>query len=84
MEPYTNRKVGARHGRTPSESWLGSWSRGVKPRSPAFPGPNRSWRWQKPESPAATMQIHCALKLNSIEPPRYVTRMPGGVGGAAP
>jgi hypothetical protein len=21
---------------------------------------------------------------NSIEPPRYVTRMPGGVGGAAP
>ena len=24
------------------------------------------------------------LKLNSIEPPWYVTRMPGGVGGAAP
>jgi len=23
------------------------------------------------------------LKLNPIEPPRYVTRMPGGVGGAA-
>jgi hypothetical protein len=23
-------------------------------------------------------------RLNSIEPPWYVTRMPGGVGGAAP
>jgi hypothetical protein len=23
-------------------------------------------------------------KLNPVEPPRYVTRMPGGVGGAAP
>jgi hypothetical protein len=23
-------------------------------------------------------------RLNSVEPPWYVTRMPGGVGGAAP
>src|SRR5258706_7593212 len=29
-----------------------------------------------PESPA--------LQANPIEPPRYVTRMPGGVGGVAP
>jgi RNA-directed DNA polymerase len=28
--------------------------------------------------------LHCALKLNPVEPPRYVNRMPGGVGGAAP
>ena len=28
--------------------------------------------------------LHCALKLNPVEPPRYATRMPGGVGGAAP
>ena len=26
----------------------------------------------------------CPLKLNPVEPPRYATRMPGGVGGAAP
>ena len=24
------------------------------------------------------------MKLNPVEPPRYATRMPGGVGGAAP
>jgi len=24
------------------------------------------------------------LKLNPVEPPWYVTRMPGGVGGATP
>ena len=29
-------------------------------------------------------RLHCALKLNPVEPPRYVYRMPGGVGGAAP
>src|SRR5215475_6535779 len=28
--------------------------------------------------------LHCKLKLNLVEPPRYATRMPGGVGGAAP
>ena len=28
--------------------------------------------------------LHSALKLNPVEPPRYVNRMPGGVGGAAP
>ena len=32
--------------------------------------------------PAPT--LHCALKLNPVEPPWYATRMPGGVGGAAP
>src|SRR5437763_13932181 len=40
---------------------------------------------------ATTISIHSVspdcmslFKLNPIEPPRYVTRMPGAVGGAAP
>ncbi len=37
-----------------------------------------------PESPAVTEQLMSRHTLNPIEPPWYVTRMPGGVGGAAP
>ena len=37
-----------------------------------------------PESPAVTEQLTSRHTLNPIEPPWYVTRMPGGVGGAAP
>jgi hypothetical protein len=33
---------------------------------------------------AATRCSTCPLDLNPIEPPWYSTRMPGGVGGAAP
>jgi hypothetical protein len=29
------------------------------------------------------LSLHCALKLNPVEPPRYVILMPGGVEGAA-
>jgi hypothetical protein len=32
---------------------------------------------------SACLTSHCALKLNPVEPPRYATRMPGGVGGVA-
>ena len=37
-----------------------------------------------PESPALTEQSMSLSKLNPVEPPWYVTRMPGGVGGVAP
>src|SRR6202048_1332642 len=54
------------------------WNRllGVKPRSAITKGPNHWWRSQHPKARPC--------RPNPIEPPWYVTRMPGGVGGVAP
>ena len=41
-----------------------------------YQGPNQSWRSQHPKARL--------YKPNPVEPPWYVTRMPGGVGGVAP
>jgi hypothetical protein len=49
---------------------------GVKPRSAITKGPNHWWRSQHPKARPC--------RPNPIEPPWYVTRMPGGVGGVAP
>src|SRR6478736_9079842 len=48
----------------------------VKPRSAVTKGPNHWWRSQHPKARPC--------RPNPIEPPWYVTRMPGGVGGVAP
>src|SRR5258708_10345836 len=63
-------------GRRPSTHW--PWNRwlGVKPRSAITKGPNHWWRSQHPKARPC--------RPNPIEPPWYVTRMPGGVGGVAP
>src|ERR1700758_2695927 len=48
----------------------------VKPGSAVTRGPNQSGRSQHPKARL--------YKPNPDEPPWYVTRMPGGVGGVAP
>jgi hypothetical protein len=48
----------------------------VKPGSAVTRGPNQPWRSQHPKARL--------YKPNPVEPPWYVTRMPGGVGGVAP
>jgi hypothetical protein len=45
-------------------------------RSAITKGPNHWWRSQHPKARPC--------RPNPIEPPWYVTRMPGGVGGVAP
>jgi len=58
---------------------------GVNPRSAVTKGPNHSWRSQHPKTRLdGTIDFMFLTKLNPVEPPWYVTRMPGGVGGEAP
>ena len=54
---------------------LGPVDRGETPVSD-HQGPNHWWRSQHPKARPC--------RPNPIEPPWYVTRMPGGVGGVAP
>src|SRR6266481_77014 len=63
-------------GRRPSTHWPWNQLLGVKPRSAITKGPNHWWRSQHPKARPC--------RPNPIEPPWYVTRMPGGVGGVAP